>query len=138
MDAKDRLYSHASQEFDKCVEKHTQKIKNCMWGMIFHAYNEGVKDGKKKAKEEMKAKEEEEKIHIGDEVQWVDDDGTVHPSNSFIVTDIEDGYISGIEINGSVHFHDEPERLYHWRKTGKHFNIANVLNQMADELSGGV
>ena len=129
MDAKDRLYSAATQQFDTCIDRYCQKIKNCLWGMICHAYNEGVKDGKKKAKAEMK-----DKIQIGDEVRYVYENGDVDSSNSFIVTDLDDDYISGIQLDGATHSHDEPGCLSHWEKTGRHFNIVEVLNKMADEL----
>ena len=33
-------------EFDSCVEKHIRKTKNAMYGIISHAYNEGVRDGR--------------------------------------------------------------------------------------------
>lgn len=47
MDAKDRLYDAATQQFDICIEKYGQKVKNILYGMIFHAYNEGKRDGEK-------------------------------------------------------------------------------------------
>ncbi len=47
MDKKETLYSHATYEFDKCLEKYSNKVKNCLYGMIYHAYNEGRKDGLK-------------------------------------------------------------------------------------------
>lgn len=52
MDAKDRLYSAATQQFDECIEKYVRKIKNCLWGMICHAYNEGLRDGRKEHDEQ--------------------------------------------------------------------------------------
>lgn len=56
MDAKDRLYNAATQQFDECLEKYAEKIKNCLYGMIFHAYNEGKKDGKKEKQKEQSHK----------------------------------------------------------------------------------
>ena len=52
MDAKERLYDASTQQFDKCVDKYLQKMKNCLWGMIYHAYNEGIKDGRKEHDEQ--------------------------------------------------------------------------------------
>ena len=52
MDVKDRLYDNATQQFDVCIEKYGQKIKNCLWGMICHAYNEGLRDGRKEHDEQ--------------------------------------------------------------------------------------
>ena len=52
MDAKDKLYSAATQQFDECVEKYVQKIKNCLWGVICHTYNEGLRDGRKEHDEQ--------------------------------------------------------------------------------------
>lgn len=64
MDAKERLYSAATQQFDQCVEKYVNKIKNCLWGMICHAYNEGRKDGI--IEEKKKEREREREVSIGD------------------------------------------------------------------------
>ena len=52
MDAKDRLYDAATQQFDICIGKYGQKVKNCLWGMICHAYNEGLRDGRKEHDEQ--------------------------------------------------------------------------------------
>ena len=52
MDAKERLYDASTQQFDKCVDRSLQKMKNCLWGTICHAYNEGVKDGRKEHDEQ--------------------------------------------------------------------------------------
>lgn len=50
MDIKERLQGDTSKKFDECVEKHFKKIKNCLWGMICYAYNEGKKDGDEEAR----------------------------------------------------------------------------------------
>ena len=47
MTKEERLRDNAFQQFDKCVDKYTQKVKNCLSGMIYHAYSEGKKDGQK-------------------------------------------------------------------------------------------
>ena len=49
MNKKDKLQYAAFQQFDECVEKHMSKIKNFLSGIIFHAYSEGVRDGKRSA-----------------------------------------------------------------------------------------
>lgn len=64
MDAKERLYSAATQQFDQCVERYMKKIKNCLWGMICHAYNEGRKDGI--IEEKKKERERKQEVSIGD------------------------------------------------------------------------
>ena len=52
MNKKDSLQDAAFQQFDQCVEKHMQKIKNFLNGIIYHAYSEGVRDGKRSAWED--------------------------------------------------------------------------------------
>ena len=47
MDFKDRLYDNATKNFDICIEKYGQKVKNILYGMIFHAYNKGKREGEK-------------------------------------------------------------------------------------------
>lgn len=64
MDAKERLYSAATQQFDQCVERYVNKIKNCLWGMICHAYNEGRKDGI--IEEKKREQERKQTVSIGD------------------------------------------------------------------------
>ena len=49
MDRKDKLADAAFQQFDECVDKHMKKIKNFLNGIIFHSYEEGVRDGKRSA-----------------------------------------------------------------------------------------
>lgn len=126
MDAKERLYSAATQEFDKCIDKYTGKIKNCLWGMICHAYNEGRKDGLKEAKVKNS-----DQIRPGDEVFWVSSDGTEYRNNRFIVTEIGEDFISGIQMNGCTHYHDDPEFLQNWKKTGRRFDILGWLKEQA-------
>ena len=128
MDAKERLYSAATQEFDKCIDKYVQKIKNCLWGMICHAYNEGRKDGLKEAKART-----EDRITPGDEVFWVSSDGTEYRDNRFVVTEIGEDFISGINMNGSTHYHDDPEYLENWKRTGRRFDILGWLKEQEGE-----
>ena len=115
---------HAFYEFDRCVEKHMQKIKNIFSTIIQHAYNEGIKDGI----ERQKLKEEISKIIIGDEVASVNEQtGELEMFNTFIVTEIGEDFIGGITSKGSTHFHDEPDVFSRWKKTGKHIDILRVF-----------
>lgn len=66
MDAKERLYSEATQQFDRCIERYMKKIKNCLWGMICHAYNEGRKDGIIEEKKKEREREKKREVRIGD------------------------------------------------------------------------
>ena len=42
---KEELRDSAFQKFDDCVQRYANKIKNCLDGMIYHAYNVGKKEG---------------------------------------------------------------------------------------------
>lgn len=44
------LEDFASREFDACVEKHAKKVKNVLYAIVGHAYNEGYKEGMKQVK----------------------------------------------------------------------------------------
>jgi hypothetical protein len=133
MDIKERLYSAATQQFDACIEKYSGKIKNCLWGMIYHAYNEGVKDGKKKVAEEMKqAEPKQDVIEIGDEVY--------DPITElvFIVTEIDDGQVSGIDHNGGVHLYAaESVKNGFLVKTGRRYCFALLADETASEEGNG-
>lgn len=54
MTKEERLRDAAFQQFDKCVDKYTLKIKNCLAGMIYHAYGKGKKDGQRSWLQEKK------------------------------------------------------------------------------------
>ena len=78
----------------------------------------------------MKFLKMDAEITPGDEVAWVDDEGLMSQHNKFIVTEIDtdESIIGGIDLNGSVHFHDEPDAMMHWKKTGRHFDILDYLS----------
>ena len=44
------LEDFAFQEFDACIEKHVKKVKNVLYTIVGHAYNEGYKEGVKQVK----------------------------------------------------------------------------------------
>ena len=44
------LEDFAFQEFDACIEKHAKKVKNVLYTIVGHAYNEGYKEGVKQVK----------------------------------------------------------------------------------------
>lgn len=44
------LEDFAFQEFDTCIEKHAKKVKNVLYTIVGHAYNEGYKEGVKQVK----------------------------------------------------------------------------------------
>ena len=44
------LEDFAFQEFDACIEKHAKKVKNVLYTIVRHAYNEGYKEGVKQVK----------------------------------------------------------------------------------------
>lgn len=122
---------YAFQEFDSCVEKHMKKIRNVFSTIIQHAYNEGFKDGIEKAKKS--------EIKIGDEVAGVNSvTGEPELWNTFIVTEIGEDFIGGINAKGETHFHDEQGVFDNWAKTGKHVDILRAFEptQTASEKDG--
>ena len=44
------LEDFAFQEFDACIAKHAKKVKNVLYTIVGHAYNEGYKEGIKQVK----------------------------------------------------------------------------------------
>jgi hypothetical protein len=46
-DMRSKLNANAVQELDRFQNKYTERMKNTMYGLICHAYNRGLKDGKK-------------------------------------------------------------------------------------------
>ena len=46
-DMRSKLNANAIQELDRFQNKYTERMKNTMYGLICHAYNQGVKEGKK-------------------------------------------------------------------------------------------
>lgn len=60
-------------------------------------------------------------IRVGDEVQFESSDAR------FVVTSIDNGLISGFSATGSQFCDKNPDK---WFKTGRHFPIADLLEQM--------
>ena len=50
MTQKEMTQDFAFQEFDACLAKHAKKIKNVLYTIVGHAYNEGYKEGLKQVK----------------------------------------------------------------------------------------
>lgn len=79
----------------------------------------------------LKAYEEKQKdkIVVGDEVAFHHDDG--RPDTVVVVTYIgQDGFIDGMDGRGTQYAHKNPAK---WTKTGRHFNIASILEDMRND-----
>lgn len=79
--------------------------------------------------EKMKAYEEKQKandeIKVGDEVAFHHDD---RPDTVVVVTYIgQDGFIDGMDGRGTQYAHKNPTK---WTKTGRHFDIQSILEEM--------
>lgn len=128
---KDKFGDYAFQQLDACIEKHTNKIKNCIYGIIFHAYNMGLRDGKNAQKKEQI----KNSIKIGDEVCTVNSDGSLNLNDCFIVTEYDaNEYMGGITLNGDTHFHSG-EEMDCWRRTGRHYDVIKMLDQIEATLN---
>ena len=78
--------------------------------------------------ERLKAERVKEEIKVGDEVASVNPaTGELNLWNTFIVTEIGEDFIGGINSNGETHFHDEPGIFNIWAKTGKHIDILRAF-----------
>lgn len=76
----------------------------------------------------LKAGKVKEEIKVGDEVASVNPaTGELNLWNTFIVTEIGENYIGGINSKGETHFHDEPGVFNIWAKTGKHIDILRAF-----------
>lgn len=53
-DMRSKLNANAVQELDRFQNKYTERMKNTMYGLICHAYNQGVKEGKQQASSAVK------------------------------------------------------------------------------------
>jgi hypothetical protein len=81
----------------------------------------------------LKAYEEKQKaddgIKVGDEVAFHHDDG--RPDTVVVVTYIgQDGFIDGMDGRGTQYAHKNPTN---WTKTGRHFDIAKILEAMKND-----
>ena len=81
MTQKEVMQDNAMQDFDICIRKHAQTVKNCLYTIIGHAYNEGYKEGLKQIKS-VEVKSDSLHIEVGD-VFIIDKDNTM-----FTVIDI--------------------------------------------------
>lgn len=122
MTQKEMISDNAMQEFDVCIRKHAQTVKNSLYTIIGHAYNEGYKEGLKQVKS---TEVEADAIRVGDEVCIYNDDGTEEPCSKFFVTSIEPGVIiEGIDSDGNTSCHDETESQFNrWKPTGRHVDF---------------
>lgn len=57
---KEKLNANAVEEIDRFQQKYTERMKNTMYGMICHAYNQGEKDGRLAAESHSKLQEKYE------------------------------------------------------------------------------
>ena len=80
---------------------------------------------KLKAWEKKQEQQEDDKIRVGDEVVYYE-----NSSVKFIVTQVRDNHISGINNTGEFLYRD----ISHWKKTGRTFpEIAEVLAKMKEK-----
>ena len=71
-------------------------------------------------------KQKEDEVKVGDEVAFHHDDG--RPDTVVVVTYIgKDGFIDGMDGRGTQYAHKNPTK---WTKTGRHFNIDKILEEM--------
>ena len=68
MGVKEELNSAMLNNFYECVDKHMEKIRNCLSGMIFHAYRMGQLDGAKEGKKEGIQEGREEMLKIAQDI----------------------------------------------------------------------
>ena len=79
----------------------------------------------------LKAEKRKEEIKVGDEVASINPaTGELNLWNTFIVTEIGEDFIGGINSKGETHFHDEPRIFNIWVKTGKHIDILRVFDSV--------
>ena len=78
MTQKEVMQDNAMQDFDICIRKHAQTVKNCLYTIIGHAYNEGYKEGLKQVKStEIEEKPVYNPVLVGDvfylleQAEWV-------------------------------------------------------------------
>ena len=60
MTQKDMMLDNAMQEFNVCIMKHSQTVKNSLYTIVGHAYNEGYKEGIKQVKSTEIEEEQDE------------------------------------------------------------------------------
>lgn len=77
---------------------------------------------------EAQKQEEDERIEVGDEVVFHNED---RPDTvMFVMKVAEDGFIDGMDAKGNLYAEKNPKN---WTKTGRHLNeIAEVLKKMQD------
>lgn len=94
---------------------------------VFRNYSASEAIAKLKAYGEKQKAEDE--IKVGDEVAFQHDDG--RPDTVVVVTYIgQDGFIDGMDGRGTQYAHKNPTK---WTKTGRHFDIASILEDMKNE-----
>ena len=74
------------------------------------------------------------KIEIGDEIQRYNSKGEPMLGTRFIVTDMGDDYLAGIDFGGDIYlFRLDEDREENWKKTGRHYDIIKALERLRDE-----
>jgi len=99
MTQKEVMQDNAMQDFDICIRKHAKTVKNCLYTIIGHAYNEGYKEGLKQIKS-VEVKSDSLHIEVGD-VFIIDKDNTM-----FTVIDIrgEDALVLYEDMHTGLYF----------------------------------
>jgi hypothetical protein len=84
--------------------------------------------GEKKGMGKMK-----NEIKFGDEVQLYSEKGEPMLGTRFIVTEISDNYLAGIDFGGEIYQFDTVDQVREkWKKTGRHFDIIGALEKLRD------
>ena len=83
----------------------------------------------KKAQGKLTLKKESE-LRVGDEVQYINDEGQT-TSTCFVITSFDsDGSLNGIGVGGIAFCSKNPKR---WKKTGKHYPEAEQFMKAIGE-----
>ena len=112
------------ESFDSSTLMHIFNRRSSFDG-IFGNFSASEAIAKLKAYEEK----QNDKIEVGDEVAFHHDDG--RPDTVVVVTYIgQDGFIDGMDGRGTQYAHKNPTK---WTKTGRHFDIASILEDMRND-----
>lgn len=131
--ALDQAYNKFVQLEDKSTDEAEICAYRCYYTNVYESkqYVEQMQteiDRLKGEIDRMKAEKVKEEIKVGDEVASVNPaTGELNLWNTFIVTEIGEDFIGGINSKGETHFHDEPGIFNIWAKTGKHIDILRAF-----------
>jgi len=75
----------------------------------------------------------ENKIEIGDEVQHYTSKGEPLFGTRFIVTEIGNNFLAGIDFGGDIYMFETDDDAMNWKKTGRHYDILGTLQRLRDE-----